>query len=143
MQFGPAHGPLVLPATVHRARSLFSGFCQVRDYRGYVLGLLSSPPVRANVGFGVLVRPAVQDRCERTCLRAAGGQVLLEYKHQHDVAFSSEVGNVLGDDGSAIGPGSSRNVSVLSTREAGRVDRVVTVFLPQQRGRGRREHLVD
>jgi hypothetical protein len=78
-------------------------------------------------------------------LRAACGQVLLKYEEQNHIAFGSEVGDVLGYDGPALGASGCGDLSIIGTGEANfaDVDCVVAVFLPQQHGRGRREHLVD
>jgi hypothetical protein len=94
--------------------------------------------VRADVQFRVFVRPAIQDLCQRCCLRTTGGRVLLELEDHDYVAFSGEVGNVLGDDSPALGLGDRRNLSIVSSLESrlSYVERVVTVFLLQQRGRG-------
>ena len=92
----------------------------------------------------MLVCPAVQDRCQRSGLRAADGQVLLEHEYQDHVAFGCEVGDGPGDHGPAIGPSSRRDLGVVAALESGfgYVDRIVTVFLPEQHGSSGREHLI-
>ena len=62
-------------------------------------------PVRAEVGVGVPLRPAVENLGERGGLSSSGWQVLLQPEQKHDVAFGGEVHNVLGATASRPGPG--------------------------------------
>ena len=93
----------------------------------------------------MLALPAIQDCGERCRLGAACGKVLLQDEQQNHVPFGREVGDVLGDNGSALGARSRCDLSIFGTSESrlADVDRVMPLFLSQQRGRGRREHLVD
>jgi hypothetical protein len=61
--------------------------------------------MRAQIGVGVLLRPAVESLGERGGLATACGQVLLEHEHQDDVALGGEVRNILGNDRAAFPPG--------------------------------------
>jgi hypothetical protein len=56
----------------------------------------------------VLACPLVQGCGQRCCLRAACGQVLLGHEQQDQVPLGGEIGDVLGRDGPAAGPGGRR-----------------------------------
>jgi hypothetical protein len=66
----------------------------------------------------MVLRPAVEDLCERSGLPATCGQVLLQHEHQHDVAFRSEVSDILGDDSPAFRPGGCRHLGVVGRSKA-------------------------
>jgi hypothetical protein len=46
----------------------------------------------------MLLRPPVKNLGERDGLSASRGQVPLQHKHEHDVAFGGEVCDILGHD---------------------------------------------
>ena len=99
----------------------------------------------AEVGVGVLLRPAVENLRERGGLSTAGWEVLLEHEHQYDVAFGSEVRDILGHDRPAFPPGNRRHLRVFGCPKTGLgdMDCVVTVGVAQERCGSYGEHLID
>src|SRR5262249_58380967 len=97
-------------------------------------------PVKAEVRFGVRVRPAVEGSCQCGGLSAAAGQVLFQYEDQYHVAFGGEVRDILGNYRSALRPSEGRHMYVIGSLEAdlGDVYRVVPIGGAQQLGRGHR-----
>lgn len=101
--------------------------------------------MRAEVRIGMLRRPAVENLGERGGLATSRGQILLKHEHEHDVAFGSEVRDILGYDRAAFAPGDHSHLCVLRRPKAdlGNMDGVMTVGVAQDYRRSHREHLID
>src|SRR6185312_5203437 len=102
-------------------------------------------PVRAEVGVGMLLRPPVKNLGERDGLSASRGQVPLQHKHEHDVAFGGEVCDILGHDRPAFATGERSHVRVFgsSKTDLGDMDRIMTVGVAQEYRGSCRKRLID
>src|ERR1700722_9384792 len=105
-----------------------------RRVRGSEAQRLSLRPVRAEVRFGIAVRPLIKYCRQRGRLPASCWQVPLEHEYQHDVTLRSEVVDVLGNYSSAVGASRRRDVRIVSCLQASLTDMdgVVAVLLAEQ-----------
>ena len=89
--------------------------------------------MRAEVGVRMLLRPAVENFGERCSLAATCRQVLLQHEHQHDIAFSGEVRDILSNNHPAFRPGGCGHLRVVGRTETGisDMDRIAAAGVAQ------------
>jgi hypothetical protein len=89
--------------------------------------------------------PAIDELRQSGSLSPADGKAALTYEHEHQVAFTGEVHDVLGHERTILFSGRGRDVGIVgcSKPDLGDVNGIVTVAIPEQLRGLRREHLVD
>lgn len=85
----------------------------------------------AEIWLWMILCPSVEDLGQCCGLPASCGQIPLQHEYKNDIAFTGEVGDILGDDRPALCPGGGRYLGVLGGAEAdlSDVDCVMAVCL--------------